>query len=412
MADLPETLDERARARGRRLALTSHPLGMTHHRVFTSDLPTLALVSLGAGDALVGLQRSFELLLQVLRLPTLRMTARWRMRWILVAGQVLAVVFGAPLVLFDAIASRGGAAGLPIVMASLALTAGALAIAQTVWFPLLYTYVDADRTGRFFGLLRSGWHATLVLYFLGAQRWLAAHPGAFSALFTVGWLCGAARIAFLARLPEERGRDGVSAAPLRLLLTNVALRRYLAGVTLSAAARRTAIPFAIVWLRRHLGLTDADVVLTTIATFAGQLVSLYGWGRLADRLGAWPVFVLTGVGGALATVGLLALPQVGAATVAIAVALFFAMAFFLAGFEIADTQLLFSIAPSSGATPTLVVAAVVSSVLTGLAPVAAGIALELALGRGAPPTLAYGSLFAITALAQILSLPILRPRRD
>lgn len=410
MSDLPDTLDDHERARGRRLALTSHPLGMTHHRVFTSDLPTLALVSLGAGDALVGLQRSFELLLQVLRLPTLRMTARWRMRWILVAGQVLAVTFGAPLVFFDGIAARGGDATLPIVMTSLALTAGALAVAQTVWFPLLFTYVDADRTGRFFGLLRTGWHATLVLYFLGAQRWLAAHPGAFGMLFTVGWSCGVARIAFLARLPEQRSRDGVDAAPLRVLVTSAKLRRYLAGVTLSAAGRRTVIPFAIVWLRRHLGLTDADVVLATIATFAGQLVSLYGWGRLADRMGAWPVFVITAAGGAIATAGLLALQVHDVTTVALAVLIFFAMAFFLAGFEIADTQLLFSIAPSSGATPTLVVAAVVSSVLTGLAPIAAGVALELALAAGAAPATAYGTLFATASISQLVALIWLHPR--
>ena len=52
-------LDDEQRARGRRLAITSHPAGMTFRMVFTQHLPTLALVSLGAGEFWVGLQASF-----------------------------------------------------------------------------------------------------------------------------------------------------------------------------------------------------------------------------------------------------------------------------------------------------------------------------------------------------------------
>lgn len=404
-APLPESLDERSRSRGRRLVMASHPLGMTHYRVFTTDLPTLVLVSLGAGDAIVGLQRSFEPLLQILRLPTLRATARLRMRSILVGGQIAAVVFGVPLVLHDAIAARGAEYALPIFLTSLALCAAALAIAQTVWFPLLYTYVDPARTGRFFGMLRTAWHATLVVYFLGAQRWLTAHPGGFSVLFGVGWLCGLARVFLLTRLPEARAdADSPTHAPLSLLVTDRRLRRYLTGTTLSGAARRAALPFAIVWLRRHVGLTDSDVLVTTIATFLGQLVSLVGWGRLADRQGAMRVFRITAFGGALSTASLLLLRAPGEWALPLAVASFFAMAVFLAGFEVADTQMLFSLAPSSGATATLVVAAVVSSTLNGLAPIAAGLGLEMAVVAGASPLLAYGVLFSLAAIAQVIAL--------
>ncbi len=402
---LPETLDPITRARGRRLVVASHPLGMTHYRVFTTDLPTLVLVSLGAGDAIVGLQRAFEPLLQVLRLPTLRATARWRMRSILVGGQIAAVVFGLPLVLHDEIAARGANVALPIFLGSLAFCAAALAIAQTVWFPLLYTYVDPERTGRFFGLLRSAWHATLVVYFIAAQRWLAAHPGGFGVLFGVGWLCGVARIFLLALLPEARtDPDRAPRAPLSLLLTDRRLRHYLTGTTLSGAARRVALPFAIVWLRRHVGLTDSDVLLTTIATFLGQLVSLLGWGRLADRHGAMRVFRITAFGGALATASLLLLRAPGPWALPLAIASFFAMAVFLAGFEVADTQMLFSLAPSSGATATLVVAAVVSSTLNGIAPIAVGLGLEATVSAGTTPLAAYGALFSLTALAQVIAL--------
>ena len=95
----------------------------------------------------------------------------------------------------------------------------------------------------------------------------------------------------------------------------------------------------------------------------------------------------------------------------LAVLSFFAMAVFLAGFEVADTQMLFSLAPASGATATLVVAAVVSSTLNGVAPIVAGLGLEAALAFGAPPLHAYGVLFSLAAIAQLVALvPLSRVR--
>ena len=51
------SLSPDARARGRRLAIASHPLAMTHRYVYTDQLPTLALVALGASEAMVGNSR-------------------------------------------------------------------------------------------------------------------------------------------------------------------------------------------------------------------------------------------------------------------------------------------------------------------------------------------------------------------
>jgi len=412
MPDLTGTLDAAERARGRRLVVASHPLGMTHHRVFTAELPTLALIGLGAGDAIVGLQRSFEPLLQVLRLPTLRATRRWPMRRLLLAGQIAAVVLGAPLMAFGALQGLGGSAAIAIAVASLAATSAALAIAQTVWFPLLYHYLEPGQTGRFFGVLRTGWHAALIVYFLAAQRWLAIHPGAFGALFGVGWLCGLLRIALLARLPErarEAGTDG-DALDWRAPFRDRRFRRYLASMSLASAARRASLPFALVWLRRDLGLADADLALATVALYAGGLVSLYAWGIVADRAGTGLVFAVTSVAGAAATLGLATLASAGPATLGLAVALFFVLAICAAGFEVADTNLLFRIAPAGDPAPMLVLASVTINALNGLAPFLVGLVLERALASGAAPASVYGALFAGCAALQIVALAPLRDR--
>ena len=69
-------LDPGSRRRGRMLAVLSHPAGMTHKNVFTDQLPTLALVGLGASELWIGLQRAFEPISQLIQLPTLRMVGR------------------------------------------------------------------------------------------------------------------------------------------------------------------------------------------------------------------------------------------------------------------------------------------------------------------------------------------------
>jgi hypothetical protein len=404
-------LEEAERERGRRLAVLSHPAGMTHRNVYTDQLPTLALVGLGASEAWIGLQRAFEPLSQLLQLPTLRAVGRLRMRTILVGGQLVAVAGGLPMVAYAALQGRGDAA-LALALASLWITAVGIVISQTVWFPLLRSYVEPGRIGAFFGVLRTGWHLTLIVYFLLAQRWLEAHPGGFGLLFGVATAAGVLRILLIVRLPEAppapEGRVRVRAA-LRLLRDHASIRRYLAGMVLFGAPRRAAVPFAIVMMRRSMGLSDADVMLATVAAFAGGFASLYAWGRAVDRFGAAPVFRGTALASALLLGGLAA---VGAqAPLTAMIAFFFVFTALASGFGVADTHVLFGLSPGREATPTIVVADVTTSLAYGAAPFLVGIALDAAITAGADPTAAYRVLFAAAAVVMALSpLPLHRFR--
>ncbi|RIL05601.1 MAG: hypothetical protein DCC71_09760 [Proteobacteria bacterium] len=405
-AALGTVLGPAERGRGRRIAVLSHPAGMTHRNAFTDQLPTLALVGLGASETWIGFQRAFEPLSQLLQLPTLRMVGRVRKRSILIAGQTIAVAGGAPLAAYGALASSGGDPALALALASLWLTAVGIVIAQTVWFPLLRCYVEPGRIGAFFGVLRTGWHLTLIAFYLGAQRWLERHPGGFGALFGVATAAGLVRLAMIARLPEPasdgaprlRARDAVG-----LLRRHAGLRRYLAGMILAGAPRRAALPFALVMMRRSMGLSDADVMLTTVASFAGGFASLYAWGRLVDRLGPFSVFA----GTALASAALLLWLAIAGsgATLAALIAFFFVFAAMSAGVGVADTHVLFGLSPEREATPTLVIADVTTSLAYGAAPVLAGVALDRAIAGGVDAATAYRSLFALAAIA-ILCAPL------
>jgi len=283
-------------------------------------------------------------------------------------------------------------------------------VSDTAWFPLLRAYVEPERTGQFFGIIRSVWHFTLIAYYIGAQRWLSVRPGSFAPLFAVATACGVLRAILITRLPEppaESGERPRIREALVLLAREVDLRRYLLGVSLVGAARRAVVPFVIVLMRRMLGLSGADVLLTTLAFFAGGFVSLYLWGRTVDRFGPAPVFRVAAVGLALLYLSLLGLSAATHAVVPMML-FFFLLNVCAAGFGVADTHVLFGLAPVHSPTRFLVMADVATSLVYAVAPFLAGVGLDTAVAAGVAPLLAYRGLFVAAAIATLVGLVPLR----
>ncbi len=409
---MSQPLSAAERARGRRLAIASHPAGMTFHMVFTQQLPTLALLHLGASELSVGLQTSFIFWFQLLQLPMLRAVARVSKRRILVVGQLLAQLGALPLVLYGSLAEGEHAVG--VALTAFALAAAGLNVSQSVWFPLLRGFVEPEAVGRFFGILRTGWHLALIVYYVAAQRWLEANPGAFGPLFLAGWVCGLLRVGLIARLPERSERSGERIRireALALIRDHPELRQYLAGSIAFRAIFWCVVPFAMVMLRREGGFSAGAILLTTVAWYSGGLVTLYVWGRVADRVGPRPIFRWTSLGMGALTATLVLVEEPGPATL-VAVAAFFAALYALAaGFGVADTQVLFRLAPPEAPARLLVVAQVASHMLPGLAPVAVGYLLEQALAGASSRLAVYHAFFAVAALLQALAfLPLRRFR--
>jgi hypothetical protein len=246
-------LEERARARGRLLAIASHPAGNTFRHVFTQQLPTLALVALGASELQVGLQGSFIFAFVALQLPTLRTLSHVSKRGVLVGAHVFALATGLPLVFFDHLAALPQGAAVALAQLSFALVAVGHCIGETIWFPLLYAYLDRENTGRFFGVLRTGWHLALILFFAASQWWLARHP-AISRRSSRSPGESVWRAPSIVRMPERR-QTGGERIRVRdaLALARAPLRRYLATVS-QHACRVTATVFGIVMMRRAVGL--------------------------------------------------------------------------------------------------------------------------------------------------------------
>lgn len=404
-------LPESERTRGRRLAITSNVPAMTFWTAFGDQLPTLALISLGASETLVGVQSGLRLGFQGLQLPALRFVGWFSKRSILVSGQLFAQFAALPLVFFALLRSLEPETARAIVFVSLVLTAIGLNFSDLVWFSLLRGYLDPDRIGRFFGVIRSTWHVGVILFFVGGQYWLAGHPGGFGMLFTVAWLAGALRVALIWRLPERSERSAVrirAREALALVRSDRRLRRYLIGICWGAGVRVAVLPFTLVMLRRTLGFADSDVVLTTIAQFSGGLVSLYLWGALVDRVGPYFVFRLTSLAIAALYVGLTQLEAGGSFTLAAAIAFFFLHAVLNAGYGVSDTRVLFELAPPEAPARMLVVGGSLTGLALGLSPALVGAVLDPLLARAADPLAVYHGFFWIAAALQAVSFLPLR----
>jgi MFS family permease len=406
-------LSEADRARGRRLAIAGNAVGLPFTIAFTEQLPTLALLSLGASESLIGLQSGLARVLFVLQLPGLRLISWFSKRSILLTGHLLALGASAPLVAFGAIQALDSRLALGIAFAALFAIALGVSLVELVWFPMLRAYVEPDRIGRFFGAIRTTWHLTVIAFFVGGQLWLEAHPAAFGALFAVAWLLGVVRTPLIARLPErsERSPTRIRARDALGLLRNPNLRRYLLGTTGYQALRLSVLPFTLVLLRRELGFPDSSVVATTIAFYLGGLVSLYLWGALIDRLGPYVVFRGAALASGALYVGLAFLDQAGAATLPAAIAFFFAQAVLASGFGVADTRVLFELTPPETPAPTIVLSSVAIGIACGTAPLIAGAVLDVLLARASEPLAVYRGFFLVAAALQALTFLPLRAFR-
>jgi MFS family permease len=332
-------------------------------------------------------------------------------RSLLLTGHGLALIASAPLLGFAALQALDPHLGIGLVFGCLFFTALGISLTELVWFPLLRAYVEPDRIGRFFGAIRTTWHLTVIAFFLGGRAWLAQNPAGFGALFGVAWLLGVVRTPLIAGLPErsERSATRIRARDaLALVRRDPNLRRYLLGTTAFAALRVSVLPFVLVLLRRELGFSNASVVLTTIALYLGGLVSLYVWGALIDRLGAYVVFRTASLASAALYVGLAFLDAAGAATLPFAIAFFFAQSVLAAGFGVADTRVLFELTPPESPAPTIVLSSVAVGVACGLAPLLAGVALDALLTRAEEPLAVYRGYFLVAAGLQALTFLPLR----
>ena len=158
-------------------------------------------------------------------------------------------------------------------------------------------------------------------------------------------------------------------------------RRFLFGLGLVMFAQLYGFSFLPLFLKEEAGLSDSAIIGLQIAAMV-IVWSSYLWGWAADRFGSKPVMLLGVLGVAcMPPLWWLAMPRHHSLSMAAAVALVILGTFLVYAWNAGYLRELFvSVVPSDRSTPYMAVYCGWYSLVSGLAPLAAGITLDAAKG--------------------------------
>ncbi len=271
---------------------------------------------LGANELLIGLLAALPLLAAVAQLWGAYLVERVgrrrtvciggagasRLLWLAALGLPLLVPAGAA----DAVpagARSAGGTGPWLLLTVAAFSALLGSLGGVAWLSWMADLVPIGLRGRYFGSRNvvCGLASALATFAGGwyLDRFAAAGPPwGFATLFGFAVLAGCGSVGYLRRIPEPP----VGAAPTRgpfleLVRQPFGDRNFRQLVRFSIlwnGAVHFAAPFFTVYMLESLRVSYVQVAsLATLSTMA-HLVTIRGWGRLADQYGNRPVMLVTG----------------------------------------------------------------------------------------------------------------------
>lgn len=291
-------LEEQQR-RGMRMAIVSQCLGCMSLLALQNNLLLLYLAANGVSSSRIVTYLALPLITDVAaRLPMAYFSDRFGKKRIGIMGQAVQVV-GYVLIVSGGWLPRPWSEG-SIVTGLCLFSAGHGAFASG-WFALLSPVVPEAERGRFFGRLRYSWQTVGILFTGLCAFWLAQESPIWQhqlilAVVAVGVL---ARIGTYSRIPELEAAGGEAAGfreSFKAILHNdayISFCAYLFLITLFTAACPTF--FGLVQ-KRVLELGDRQVAFLGMLMMAGAFCGFIAGGRLVDRFGTRPVFLLGHLG--------------------------------------------------------------------------------------------------------------------
>jgi MFS family permease len=301
-ASEPADVATPAQRRGMRDAIIATAFGCLGSLTFGNGVLLLYLTKLDFGSA----STLLILALPMIALPVLQMPAAYRADRRGVRGFVLlgnAVCVGG----FAIVAAAGllpGALAAPVAVVGIAIYAVGASLGNAAWFSMLSPLVPAGMRGGFFGSMRVTWQLTglafgvICTFALGRDTPLAV----FVAILAVISAAMVVRVVYLARVPQL---DAPRPHGQGLIAAVVAVSRapgyasfccYTFLLTLVTANAPTV--FALLE-KDAAGFGDRAVVWMGNLLAMGSVVGYFLGGRLIDRLGTKPMFLICHAGFAL-----------------------------------------------------------------------------------------------------------------
>ncbi len=382
---------------------------------------------LGANDLVIGLLAALPLLATVAQVSGAYLIERvGRRRAVCVGGAGVSrllwlLALALPLLVSPAPgqAPPGAAIAPWLLLAIAALSALLGSLGGVAWLSWMADLVPIGLRGRYFGSRNLVCGLTSALATV-AGGWLldrfapAGRPWGFATLFAIAVLAGWASIQFLRRVPEPPAGVEPSPGPflrrVRLPFADPNFRRFVRFSLLWNGAVQFAAPFFTVYMLERLAVTYVEVAsLATISTVA-HLVTIRGWGRLADQYGNRPVMLLTGALAVPVPLLWLAVDRANFAWLAPAIHVLGGAAW--AGHSLAGSNLLLRLAPRTHNAVYLSTFTALSGIGSAVGPVLAGLlGVSLrshAIGVGLFVFDHFQLIFACSFAGRMATLPLLR----
>ena len=361
-------------------ALASEAMGTLTTGVFLVGFA----VALGADNFAIGVLAAVPFFAQLLQIPAVLLVERWRVRRdICVFSTAIGRAFlvgaaAAPLI--------GGALGIKVLIASLAIYQGMAAIAGCAWNSWMRDLVPSSEHGRFFGRRTAATTALSVVAALGGgaiiDLWKSYMPEyavfGYSLLFLVSVMVGYIGVYLLRITPDKPMAPAEKAGPaLALLFAPLREKNFKRLILFLASwnfAANLAAPFFTVYMLRSLNYPITTILALTIASQLSNIVALGLWGALIDRFSnksvlgvAAPLFLACTLAWTFTGV-----PWVQPYTLYLLAVIHVLMGVATAGVGLASGNIAMKLSPPGQATAYLAANGVISAAAAATAPILGG----------------------------------------
>lgn len=308
---------------------------------------------------------------------------------------------------------------LEILIFCIAMQAASIHFVQPTYNEWLSVLVPQSHRGWYFS--RRYALAVLVGAVIGfpasaLMDWIRQHGDVeqgLSLIFGAGVVFGMASMIFYMRMPETRREEIRRRSFIETIrgfgepMREKAFRRLLLFLVVFVIGQLLAGPFFFYYGREVLGLSFIDLQVFAAFTAVSSLLSAGMWGYLSDKYGNKPVLFLAGI---LLSLGPLAwvFAQPGRPVWNYVVLILghIAAGFAWTGVGVGQFNFILAVAPNAIRGPAIGLAQAVMAVVSGLAPLGAGVLLHF-LRSVVGESSAYEWLFSINAAIRVVSVFLL-----
>ncbi|MCB0176113.1 MAG: MFS transporter [Anaerolineae bacterium] len=259
------------------------------------------------------------------------------------------------------------------------------AIAETGSYPWRKEAIPDAIRGKFIALNSMSTTVAGILVTVGASYVIDVGVGLsrFMTLMTTGIVIGLISVWVYAQVPGGAKKPSTAKTTSHVQGMKQSLRdgnfvRFLISLGLITMGATAVIAFVPLFMTEQVGLSDGNVVLLSVGTYLGALVSSYWWGWVADRYGSQPIMQFSIIILLLLPPSWLLIPRHSSASLPIAFFIAFVAGIGTLAWQISWVRYLFvNVMPPDNSSPYSAVYYAWFGLISGLGPLLVGQLLSL-----------------------------------